>query len=278
MSTTDTTPDTTPGTAPAKNAEPGGATAALRRMRALARAELTLLVRNRTALFTALLMPFLMVLFMRSTVEQIPLEDSGLSATDVVMTGGIAMVLIFVVYANLIPTYVARREELVLKRLRTGEVRDGEILAGTALPVTVLALLQCAVLVTAGATLLEVVPPERLDLLLLGVLLGLVLMVTTAAVTAVFTKTAESSQITALPMVMVSFVGSGVFVPLEVVPDRMADVLRLLPMTPVIELVRYGWFGGGEPGEVLRAVGVAVAWSVASVFAVRRWFRWEPRR
>ncbi|WP_031509909.1 ABC transporter permease [Streptomyces megasporus] len=270
MSATDTTPTT--------DTSPGEATASLRRMRALARAELTLLVRNRTAMFTALLMPLAMVLFMRSTVEQLSLGNTGLSTTGLVMTGGIAMVLIFVVYTNLIPTYVSRREELVLKRLRTGEVRDGEILAGTSLPVTVLALLQCVVLVAAGATLLDMSPPERPELLLLGVLLGLVLMVLAAAVTAVFTRTAESSQITALPLVMVSFIGSGVFVPLEVMPDRMADVMRLLPMTPVIDLVRYGWFGGGEPGEVLRAVGVAVVWSVASVFAVRRWFRWEPRR
>jgi ABC-2 type transport system permease protein len=247
-------------------------------MRALARAELTLLVRNRTAMFTALLMPLAMVLFMRSTVEQMPLEETGLSTTDLVMTSGLPMVLIFVVYSNLIPTYVSRREELVLKRLRTGELRDGEILAGAALPVVAVAVAQCAVLVAAGAALLEMTPPDRPDLLVLGVLLGVVLMVLTAAATAVFTRTAESAQITALPLVMVSFIGSGMFVPLEAMPDGVADVLRVLPMTPVVDLVRYGWLGGGESGDVLRAVAVAVAWAAASVFAVRRWFRWEPRR
>ncbi|GAA2407161.1 ABC transporter permease [Streptomyces glaucosporus] len=276
MSATDTAP--TAPTASTEKPRPGEAAAALRRMRALGRAELTLLVRNRTAMFTALLMPLLMVLFTRSTIRQVSLEGTGLSATGVVMTGGIAMVLVFVVYTNLIPAYVSRREELVLKRLRTGEVRDWEILAGTSLPVVVLAVLQCAVLVAAGSLLLDADPPRRPVLLVLGVLLGVVLMVLAAAVTAVFTRTAESSQITALPMVMVVFLGSGVFVPLEIAPDRVADVMRLLPMTPVVDLARYGWFGGGEPGEVLRAAGVAVAWSVASVFAVRRWFRWEPRR
>ncbi|MGK5497318.1 ABC transporter permease [Streptomyces sp. URMC 125] len=255
-----------------------GAAAAWRRVRALARAELTLLVRNRTALFTALLMPFLMVFFMRSSVGEMNLGDTGLSVTGLVMTSGIAMVLIFVVYTNLIPTYVARREELVLKRLRTGEVRDWEILAGTALPAVVLAVAQCALLVVAGATLLDVAPPERIDLLLAGVLLGVVLMALTAAVTAVITRTAESAQITALPLLLVSFVGSGVFVPLEVMPDGLADVLRILPMTPVVDLVRYGWLGGGGSGDVLRALAVAVVWVAASVFAVRRWFRWEPRR
>jgi len=273
MSTTDTAPTTGTATTSATSV-----TATVKRMRSLGRAELTLLTRNRTAMFTALLMPFAMVMFIRSTVRQVPLEGTGLNATGVVMTGGIAMVLIFVIYANLIPTYVSRREELVLKRLRTGEVRDGEILVGTALPVVTVALAQCALLVVAGATLLEMAPPGRPVLLVLGVLLGIVLMVLMSAVTAVVTRTAESAQITALPLMMASLVGSGIIAPLEIMPDRVADVLRVLPMSPVTDLVRYGWLGGGEPGEVLRAVGIAVAWAVASVFAVRRWFRWEPRR
>ncbi|WP_101255458.1 ABC transporter permease [Streptomyces barkulensis] len=276
MSATDTGSRTGGGGGAADGAA-GGAAASLGRLRSLARAELTLLVRNRTAMFTALLMPLAMVLFMRSTVEQAPLEGTGLSVTDLVMTSGIPMVLILVVYLNLIPAYVSRREELVLKRLRTGELRDWEILAGAALPVVTVALAQCAVLVAAGAALLEMTPPDRPDLLVLGVLLGAVLMVLTAAATAVITRTTESAQITALPLLMVSLAGSGMFVPLEVMPERVADVLRLLPMSPVVDLVRYGWLGGGEPGEVLRTLGTAVAWALVSVFAVRRWFRWEPR-
>ncbi|PJE96906.1 hypothetical protein CUT44_15215 [Streptomyces carminius] len=276
MSTTDTTPATDTGST--GRAAGTGAAAAARRMRSLARAELTLLVRNRTALFTALLMPPAMVLFMRSSVEQISLEGTGLDATGVVMTGGVLMVLVLVVYSNLVSTYASRREELVLKRLRTGEPRDWEILAGTAMPAAAVALAQCALLVAAGAALLEMTPPERPDLLVLGVLLGVVLLVLLAAVTAVVTRTAESAQITALPLLLLAFLGSGMFIPLELTPDGVADVLRLLPMTPVVELVRYGWFGGGEADGILRAVAVATAWSVASGYAVRRWFRWEPRR
>ncbi|MGH3324906.1 MAG: ABC transporter permease, partial [Streptomyces sp.] len=30
--------------------------------------------------------------------------------------------------------------------------------------------------------------------------------------------------------------------------------------------------------DTARALGVAVLWTVLAVFAVRRWFRWEPRR
>lgn len=43
-------------------------------------------------------------------------------------------------------------------------------------------------------------------------------------------------------------------------------------------LVRAGWLGDTGSGELLGAAVTALAWVVVSVFAVQRWFRWEPRR
>ena len=72
--------------------------------------------------------------------------------------------------------------------------------------------------------------------------------------------------------------GSGTFIPLEVMPDRLASVCELLPLTPVITLIRGGWTGDLSAYDALGALATAVAWTVLAVFAVRRWFRWEPRR
>lgn len=99
-----------------------------------------------------------------------------------------------------------------------------------------------------------------------------------AAVTAGFSRTAESAQVTSLPFMFVSVLGSGMTVPLEVLPDRVASVCELLPLSPVITLVRGGWTGDLTAYEALGAVATALAWTVLAVFAVRRWFRWEPRR
>lgn len=248
------------------------------RLAALGRAELTLLLRNRTAVFTSLLMPLGFVLLLRTSFGSGDLEGSGLTANGMVMTGGIGVVLILVVYANMVATFVSRREELVLKRLRSGEPRDAEILAGTAAPSALLALLQVAMLLLAGALALDLAAPQRPDLLLAGLALALVTLTGLAAATAAFTRTAESAQITSLPLMMVSFVGSGLGVPLDALPDRLAAVCELLPMTPVMDLVRYGWLGADSGAEPLRALGLAVVWAALAVFAVRRWFRWEPRR
>jgi ABC-2 type transport system permease protein len=88
----------------------------------------------------------------------------------------------------------------------------------------------------------------------------------------------ESAQVTTLPFVIISMVLSGVTVPLEMLPDRFASVCELLPLSPVITLIRGGWAGTLSAYEALGALGTAVAWTVLAVFAVQRWFRWEPRR
>ncbi|MBW1604699.1 ABC transporter permease [Streptomyces sp. JJ66] len=252
-------------------------TAVLGRIGALGRAELTLLLRNRTAVFTALLMPLLFVGITRSSVAEVDFDDIGTTANGMVMTGGVGIVLILVVYNNLVSAFVARREELLLKRLRTSEPTDAEILGGTALPSVALALLQVVLLLVAGVVALDLALPARADLLVLGVLLGCVMLTGLAAATSAFTRSTESAQLTVMPLLLVSLVASGLMVPLEIFPDPLAEAFRLLPLTPVMDLVRYGWLGQGTGGDVLRALGLALVWTVLSVLAVRRWFRWEPR-
>lgn len=275
-----TAPSGTQRPAPARPvAAPRAArTTAPRRLRALGRAELTLLVRNRTALFTALVIPLTLTWVAHTVVSDMDLGGTGLSVGTVLLPGALGYVLLFAVYNNLVGTYVVRREELVLKRLRTGEAGDVEILAGAALPSVAVAALQCVLLAVGGAVLLDLAPPEAPALLVLGLLLGLLLTVTAAAATAAYTGTAEAAQMTPMPLMLVSFLLSGVLVPRETLPDQVADAAGFLPFTPVMDLVRGGWTGGLDPARALQAVGVAVAWTALAGWTVRGRFRWEPRR
>ncbi|MFI1970115.1 hypothetical protein BLA24_18840 [Streptomyces cinnamoneus] len=244
----------------------------------LGRAEFTLLGRNKTALYITLFLPALMVYAMRSGTKNVDLDGSGLSLKDVTMTGAFGYVLIFAVYYNLMSVYTARREQLVLKRLRTGEAGDVEILAGTALPSAVIALAQCLLLVTGGVAWLDMRVPARPELLVAGLLLGVVMLTALAAASTALARTAETAQFAAMPLAMVSMLGSGLFVPLDILPDMLATACELLPLTPVVELMRDGWLGGASVGGTLGHLGAALVWSALGVFAVRRWFRWEPRR
>ncbi|WP_431679624.1 ABC transporter permease [Kitasatospora sp. KL5] len=263
-------------------------TTAAGRLLALGRTEATLLLRNRTALFMAAAMPLVMMVALKGILDQQAATTPNLDLHANLVNGVAGLVLLFVVYYNLTTAYVARRGELVLKRLRTGEARDLEILGGTALPSVVLGLLECGLIGAVGAARLGLPSPVNPLLMALGLLLGTGLLIALAAATSAFTKTVETAGITTLPLLFLAQMGSGLLIPLETMPDGLATACRLLPTTPAFQLMRLGWFGtdgSDEPTgflgswlEALPHLGLGVLWLAAGVWAARRWFRWEPRR
>lgn len=251
----------------------------------LGRPEFLLFWRSRMAVFTALALPVACVV----AISSMGIEPGAqLSGRTFAMTSAVGFILLNVVYYNLTAAYVARREDLVFKRLRTGETTDPQILAATALPAAVIALGQILVLIVAGAVWLELPVPVNGLLVAIAAAAGVVVFVLLAALSTRFTRSVESAQLSTLPVLLACLVGSGVMVPLEVMPEGVADVLRLLPLTPVMELVRLGWLGttgaaaptdfAGTFGAALDPLVVLAAWLVIGGAGVRAWFRWEPRR
>jgi ABC-2 type transport system permease protein len=172
--------------------------------------------------------------------------------------------------------------------MRTGELSDGEVLAATAVPTLLVTVVQL-VLVAVGVVVLgEWRAPVDVVLPVLAVLLGALLMVVLATASSVYTRTPESAQITTLPVVLGATALSGVFFPLTMLPEALAAVARLLPLTPVIELVQLGLTGRTWEGEAvagaelwwaaLGPLGTTVAWVLVAGAVSLRWFRWAPRR
>ncbi|AEG45425.1 ABC transporter permease [Isoptericola variabilis] len=278
MTTTTTPRDTSAAARPASGS--------LRRVTALARAEARLLVRNRTALFNALLLPLVMVAFF-SFVGGAGNGDPVTAATSV-LASLVSLCVLFVVYYNLTTAYVARREDRVLQRLLTGECRRPEILAAAAVPALLVTVAQ--VLVGYGAVCLLVEPPGLVNPVLatVGVLGGTLLFTVLAAATSGFSRTVESTQLTTLPVVVAVLPFAGVFGPPGATSGVLWDVARFTPLRPVVELVWLGVAGVDADGRTLGLaetfaaaalpVGVLAAWTVLGVLAARRWMRWEPRR
>ncbi|TDE12265.1 ABC transporter permease [Jiangella asiatica] len=256
----------------------------LRRVRSLARAELRLLVRNRTAMFTALALPLLTV----AGVNAIGVgEDTEIPITALTVTMLIGFALLYVVYYNLVTAYVARREELVLKRLRVGELTDAEILGATALPSVVVAMVQIALAWAVASVAFGLAAPVNAILVVVGVAIGVVIFVLLAAASTAITRNVEMAQVSTLPLLFACMIFSGMVVPAETMPDTMRDVVQFLPLSPVIDLVRLGLTGQTPAGDTVDfgasfseagfPLVIASLWIGNGVAAVRRWFRWEPR-
>jgi ABC-2 type transport system permease protein len=256
-----------------------------RRIASLARAEALLLRRNPIALLNAAALPVVMVLFVRTSLPN-GAGSGGVGAQ--VVTTLTAFTLIVGVYYNLVTALVARREELVLKRLRTGETSDAEILAGTAMPAVALAWGQILIGVLAAATVLGVGMPANPGLVLVAVVLGTAVFVLLAAVSTALTRTVEMAQVTTMPVLLVPTILSGAIFPLEDLSDPLQHLANVLPLTPVVDLLRLGLTGTTRDGASVDLVGsfgpavvpvlILAAWVAAGMWATRRWFRWEPRR
>jgi ABC-2 type transport system permease protein len=258
----------------------------LRRVAALAHAETLLLLRNGTALFNAIAISPLFVLFF-STVQGTlgPGADPDV-AGPMILQQLAAMSLLFVVYYNLTTTYVARRQELVLKRLLTGECSRAELLAAAAVPALLITAVQLALGYAAVALLLAPPPLANPVLPVLGLVLVTPSLALLAAATSGVSRTVESAQLTTLPALAVLMVLSGVMTPGGA--GGLDAVARLTPMHAVATLFRLGLTGTDVDGAELALgetfaqaalpVGVLLVWAGLSWYAARRWMRWEPQR
>ena len=251
-------------------------TAGSRRVRGLALTNVKLLLRNRLATFYAFAVPLLALTLLLS---QDPADlGAGLATVATVLS----MALLFPVYYNLLSVVVTRRDELVLKRLRTGEVRDGEILLSLALPGVGIALLIC--LVTMVATpLLGFSAPANPVVMLLGMLVACAAFIALALWTAAWTRNAEAAQLTSAPVILLTM--AGLF--RVVLPESAHDWVVVLPGAAVEEVVQAAWFGIADDGSRLSlletctaaapGLAVLVGWTVLSVSLALRSMPWEPR-
>ncbi|MFB9905114.1 ABC transporter permease [Allokutzneria oryzae] len=249
------------------------------RVLALGGTELKLLWRNRSVMIMAIAFPLALGIYMAYQGTSF-----GGGGWGVVITIQIMLVLLMTVYVTITTTLTARRQDLFLKRLRSGELSDFGVLAGTVGPVLLLGFAQSLVLaviaISAGAPL--AVNPL---VVLAGLLLGLALFAAAGMASTVFTKTPENAQITTLPIFLVA-AGAGASL-LLADNETVHWVSLVLPGGGITELVRTGWLGVTWDGRQVDFVGqlvsvapaalASVFWTAISVTAALKWFRWEPR-
>lgn len=252
-------------------------------MATLSRAEFTLLVRNRVLLFNALVMPLLFpVVFLFIGREDGALPDAIVSSALEVFA---LFLLVFLVYYNLLSSYATRRDELVLKRLRTGEATDNQILLGPAVPsfarTALLTIVVAGVVLVLGGNL--PVSPLLLVAALGG---GAAMFAALALITSTFTRNAEAAQITSLPIILLAMAGTSFM--RDIVPDSLGPVIDLTPIAAVLDLINLGWIGTTDPttsslsfaetfSPALQPLLVIAAWIVGSILIAKTHFRWEPR-
>jgi ABC-2 type transport system permease protein len=238
------------------------ATTSATRLIGLSLANARLMLRNPMTLAYGIITPLFPLGFVLASDGK---EASVASGISLVLT--IAWLL--PVYYNILSIIVSRRDELVLKRLRTGEARDGELLLSMCLPGIAIAMV-VSVLAALVATAVGH-PPGSPATYLMAVLGGSVMCAALAVWTASWTRNAEAAQMTSMPVFTLLVVGmlGGV------VPEGAREYVALTPGGALDTLARVSW---GVHADALQASAVVVAWTCLALWIARRSMRWEPRR
>lgn len=250
----------------------------------VARLDLTLLWRNRTALFTAVGLPLLFTALLLPVHGE---DFQGRSTALMQGTGHLAFFLIFAVFMNLVTVFTARREERTLKRMRGTALSDAELLGGSVVTAVGMYAVQVAgLLVMMGAALDGRFPADPV-LLTAGLAGGAVVFALLAFALSGVTPNAEMAGLTTLPVMFACMAGAGVMFPLEELPGGVQEAARWLPLSPVVEIARTAYFGEDAAGHAvgfaeawadsLYAFAVLAVWIAAGRFLAARYFRWEPR-
>lgn len=256
------------------------------RLRSLGTAEARQFLRNKVLLFMTSF-PVLVAVGLYLMLAHAGTEEVAVASA---MESLAIMTLTFIVYYSVLSMATTRRDEKVLKRLRTGEATDGEILSALAVPGVLLTLLSIVVsviiLLIAGAPL-----PVNLLPVLVALLLGCVIAAGLALLTSTITQNAEAAQMTSMPVILLAvFSQSSIRTAL---PEGAQRIFDLTPFALISDLVQLGWTGATVPqlhagpttldaGDILadtwQPMLILAVWAIAVTWAGVRYMKWDSHR
>jgi ABC-2 type transport system permease protein len=231
----------------------------------LALFELRLLLRKRITAFSVLAVP-LFVCVMGW------LQFRSLSDAEWPARLGLTYVLLLMLSVFLVSTtvFTARRQSLVLQRLRTSELSDNGVFTGISLPIMAVGLAQSVVFfvfcLVIGAPM-----PSQPVYVLIGLVLGVPFAMVAGIATAAFSRSVEVTQITSIPVVLA---GMGGLFMVQASNPVLSNAGMFLPFSGPGQLIVRGWSGQ----SAALALVSTVVWLVLLGFTAHRFFKWEPRQ
>ncbi|MFI6295616.1 ABC transporter permease [Nonomuraea sp. NPDC050790] len=198
-------------------------------------------------------------------------QPDGVAAATQIFYGSTAIVLSITAFMNIAVALSMRRDQLVLKRLRSTMLTDARILAGeiaSTVTQTVAIVVGCLLVVRFVA---DVPFPENPVVFFAAALGGAVCAAVLGAAYTAAIPRAELAAAMTVPVFLVCGVGAGAMGPLlDLLPSWVRAAFDLLPTSAAVHAMRTGEFAAP-------ALNLAL-WTLAGLVAIRLWFRWEPRR
>lgn len=191
----------------------------------------------------------------------------------------LALVLTVVATTQTAVALSARREMLILKRLRASGLRGRAIIGGEVVNIVVQATVLSA-LVSVILYTFTYLPPPELPLLFAACVVAVAgVLAVIGVLFSIVTRRPDLNAPVTIPFMLVSVVGAGGYGPSVsgLLPGWAQWALDLLPTGAMVEIAGLA-YRGGELATLAWPVVKLVVWAVLGLVAVRVFFRWDPRR
>jgi len=240
------------------------------RVRAHARLELTMLLRNGEQLLLTVVLPLGLMLVLSLTEV---IDVGGATRQErlaIVVPSIFALAVLSTSFTALAIQTGFERRYGVLRRIGTTPLSRSDVLLGKSLAVLAIEAVQVGVLGAVGAAL-----GWRPDLagLLLAVpllLLGSAALASLALLLAGVVRAEATLALANLAYLVLA--GAGVVIPIDRAPEPLQPLLEALPSAALAESLRIVTTSGDVAWAL---VATMIGWLVIAAVGVSRWFQWE---
>lgn len=238
------------------------------------RGELLLYSRSRELAFFTFLLP--MILFLLLGFAYGDEEVQGVEGSDYLLTGTLGYGVVATAFAGLAIVIVIRREDGILKRLRSTPLPAPTYVAAVLATTMIAFLVQAVFIIAVGMLVFGADFPHRLVSLVLALVLGATSFAALGVGLTGLVRRAEGASAVVNAIYFPMLFLSGSFFERDTFPGFLQAVADVLPLTYFIKLVFGVMLKGQEIWDRPGDVAVLVAWGVAGTVLAMRTFRWVP--
>jgi ABC-2 type transport system permease protein len=238
------------------------------------RSEQLVFWRSREAAFFIFLFPLLLYLLLGSVYTG---RIDGVRAADALLAGLIGYGCANTAFAGLAIQLVLRRENGILKRLRSTPLPPATYIVALLTSTLLVFVLQTIALFLMGKALYNTPFPSDLGSFAVTIVIGAAVFAALGTATASVIRSAEGASAVVnfilLPMAFLS----GAFGPTHRYPAFLRAIGDVLPLKYFIDLVKAVYLHGHGVWTRPQDLAVLAAWGIAGLVFTYFRFGWEPR-
>jgi len=247
----------------------------MRGLRQLTWTEFKLNLRDPLMVFWSIAFPTLwLVLMALIFTEPIPgFNYHGLNQASFLLPASIGLVILSASFIGIPLTLTTYRESLVLKRLRVTPVRNSTLVVSFSISQFVFIFLGVLILLFIALVVFNAQVLGSWVAFFAVLLLGMVTFLAIGGAIGSIAPSTRAANIIIWTLFTPMIILSELFFPIAMLPSWLQSLAQVLPLTPIVTLLRDITFGVAL--HDLWRLGILLAWLVAAVITTRLFFRWE---